>query len=292
MVIVYRGILLDTFFVVKEASLGWGERLLKFAILCFLGMSSLAPAAASSWLVDGCGRGGLCGGLPTVTRSPTPTPSPAFSATASPTRTPSPAGTPATPTLTPTFSVTPTTTRTPVGGALVMRLDVGASTGHSDGIQPDWVADQAYGLGSYGYSVGGSAYVGTDSVSGTSDPGLYQSYRMGSSLEYFFTVPNGKYQVTLHFCDLISTAAGQNNFSTTAQGVLVLDHLDVFAAAGGRAKPYRTQFDVTVGGGVLLLQMAQQLGSCFLSAIEIRGLQQKNPLTLRILQPSNAVLLP
>lgn len=181
---------------------------------------------------------------------------------------------------------------TPIGGAFALRIDVGTTVGHSDGLQPDWVADQPYSQGNYGYTVGGQSFISVDAVLGTSDPSLYQSFRQGSALEYFVRVPNGNYRITLHFCDFISTGAGQNVFSATAQGQLVLNNLDVFAAAGGKGRALTRIFDVNVSAGVILLQMAHVQGYCLLSAIEVRGLQQQFPLTIRLFQPSNAVLLP
>jgi hypothetical protein len=157
---------------------------------------------------------------------------------------------------------------------------------------PDWVADQGFVTGGYGFTVGGGAYFSNEAVVGTADPILYQRYRMGSSLEYFFNVPNGYYQVTLHFCDFSSSSAGENVFSATIQGLLKLDHLDVFSASGGRARALSRQFDVSVNGGVLLLQLAQNQGQCFISGVEIEGLQQRNPLTIRLLEPFNAVRIP
>jgi hypothetical protein len=173
-------------------------------------------------------------------------------------------------------------------------VDVGSSSPYSDHSLAAnvWQSDQPFASGSYGFVQGGQVYHAQDGVSGTNDPGLYQSYRSGTQLEYKVTLPAGNYQVTLLFSDFTSTSTGQNEFSTTVQGQLVSSGLDLFSAVGS-AYAYNLTFDATVdASGLLDIVVAASSGQAVLSAIQVIGLQQANPLTIQLDEPSNAVLQP
>lgn len=241
---------------------------------------ALAPQAwaASIWSIDGCGRGAVCPGTPT----PTPTPDAAFD----PTFTPTPSGTP--PTATPSPSPTPS----PVGGSFALRIDVGAAQGHADGIHPDWVADRPYESGPYGYTQGGAAYGGDEPVQGTTDAATCQNYREGQVLEYRVGIPNGLYRVKLKFCDFHSKAAGERVFSLASNAVAVAAGIDIYAATGAIGKAHDFEYTANVTQANLFIQIIGNTGPAILSGIEVRGLQQLNPLTIHLRTPPHAILLP
>jgi hypothetical protein len=109
-----------------------------------------------------------------------------------------------------------------------------------------WSADTGFTSG----SVTGFA----NPIAGTTDDTLYQTFRFdnspGSPLDYVFAVPNGSYEVRLHFAETWSgiTSAGQRVFDVFLEGQLALDDLDVFAIAGPNTAHVETvQAEVTDG---------------------------------------------
>ena len=93
-----------------------------------------------------------------------------------------------------------------------------------------WSADYGYNTG----TLSNSAPKAT--VSGTSDPTLFKSARVGTSsgadLQYQFTVSNGSYNVNLYFAETYYTSKGQRVFDVQMQGVTVFSALDIYALAG------------------------------------------------------------
>ena len=82
---------------------------------------------------------------------------------------------------------------------------------------PTFVADRAYGAGTYGYVDGWEAVPTWHTIGGTEDVPLYASTRngfpqFGGILEYRFTVPNGSYLVTLHCSENFKHSTGENQF--------------------------------------------------------------------------------
>lgn len=155
-------------------------------------------------------------------------------------------------TPTATFSPTATATQAPTldpCASVVQRVDCGSSVQYvSGGIT--WAADKAYASGSWGYVSGNAAVSITNAITGTSYPGLYQVERYGNPLEYKFTVPNGTYQVVMHFVEQHWTSAGARVFSVAINGVTVLANLDIWSQVGQYAAYDRT-FVVPVTTGLI-----------------------------------------
>jgi len=173
-------------------------------------------------------------------------------------------GTPAEPTATPTItpqtvtptptatgqpSPTPTNTRLPseywmtylplvANPPIQYNVDCGSDAGYVDSTGQLWMADRAYTEGSWGY-VGSTLTLPPTSqtVLGTSDGRLYQTQRYGDggSFVYRFDVPTGTYRVELHFAELYFHRTGARIFDVSIDDLtnVVLDNLDVYAAAGG-----------------------------------------------------------
>src|SRR5205085_11015849 len=104
-----------------------------------------------------------------------------------------------------------------------------------------------------GSFAGGSVYATTQAIAGTSDPALYQNERWGQ-FSYSIPVPNGTYDVRLHFVELYYSAAGKRVF-----GMDVLDtpaspdiaNLDIYAEVGPNAALVKTITGVQVTDGKL-----------------------------------------
>ncbi len=124
-----------------------------------------------------------------------------------------------------------------------------------------WAAD-------YGFTGGVEVLIG-DSVAGTADPDLYKSYRAGLAFQYALGVPNGQYEVTLHFADFTASAALERVMDISAEGALVLDDLDIFALVG-QDTAHQETFIATVADGVLDLDFTAVAAACIVSAIEAR----------------------
>nr|MBC7244151.1 DNRLRE domain-containing protein [Chloroflexota bacterium] len=182
---------------------------------------------------------------------------------------PPPVHTP-TPTLTPTFTPTsgpsPTPTCTPtLGGPSVIYLPLihkprieilvncGSESNYIDSVGQFWSADQPYAVGKWGY-VGESSDFSVPvfkNINNTSDPTLYQTARWGLDFGYQFDVPNGIYQVELHFAELYFRSAGRRLFEIIIEGQTKLREFDIFAAAGGAFTAHVRTFEVIVSDGHL-----------------------------------------
>src|SRR5205807_4578204 len=68
------------------------------------------------------------------------------------------------------------------------------------------------------YFSGGTASSYTATVSGTSDPTMYQSERFAKTLTYNIPVANGTYDVTLDFSEMFFNGAGKRVFNVSKIG--------------------------------------------------------------------------
>jgi prepilin-type processing-associated H-X9-DG protein len=123
-------------------------------------------------------------------------------------------------------------------------------------------------FGADAYFTGGSKISGTFSVAGTSDDTLYRTRRDGSSFSFNKSVPSGTYLLTLHFAEPTKTARGQRKFDVSAEGKLVLDDFDVYAAAGPKTAVRRT-FTVPVNDGQMNVAFKGVVSTAIVSAVEI-----------------------
>ncbi|WP_010126032.1 glycoside hydrolase family 2 [Sphingomonas sp. KC8] len=105
-------------------------------------------------------------------------------------------------------------------------------------------------------------------VHGARIAGLHDGYREGA-FTYDVPLPDGTWNVVLHFFEPSATAAGQRTFQVSANGKRLLSGFDPFAAAGGALKAVERSFPVTVKGGRLMLAFEPGAGPAMVSAIEI-----------------------
>jgi prepilin-type processing-associated H-X9-DG protein len=115
---------------------------------------------------------------------------------------------------------------------------------------------------------GGTKSSGTFSVAGTHDDTLYRTRREGSSFTFSKSVPTGAYLLTLHFAEPTKTARGQRKFDVSAEGKLLLNDYDVYAAGGAKAAVART-FSVPVNDGRIDLSFKGVVSSAIVSAVEV-----------------------
>ncbi len=116
---------------------------------------------------------------------------------------------------------------------------------------------------------GGEVSTVTDSISGTSDPTLYQTHRwLAGGFTYSLPLVNDDYQVTLKFCETYFEANGQRSFHVDAEGQRMISSLDVHAVVG-HDTAYDQTFTVTVSDGVLDLDFIADVENPFISAIVV-----------------------
>lgn len=176
-------------------------------------------------------------------------------AVTSPTPTPTPLPTPA-PTPTPTPTEPPTPPVVPVSS--VIRIDAGRGP-HTDLSGRTWGRDEGFS--------GGSVTITPYEVANTIEDPLYYTRRWGN-FEYHLSVPNGSYDVRLHFADPVYTTAGKRKFHVFAEGNLVLNRFDVAAYGGGKSALVRSLI-VTVADASLDLKFQSVVDNAILSAIEV-----------------------
>jgi hypothetical protein len=177
---------------------------------------------------------------------------------------PPPVTTPtSTPTRTATATVgpspTPTKTRTPSGlweiylpivrkPGIEFLVDCGADTYYTDTTGRIWLADRQYAPGGWGYVGDSGAFANSREFDPPNpDQRLYQTQRWAEgSFGYQFDLPNGTYDVELHFAELYRQQAGLRKFNVDIEGQGVLEEFDVYAEAEGAFKALVRTFTVTV----------------------------------------------
>jgi hypothetical protein len=148
-----------------------------------------------------------------------------------------------------------------------IRVNSGGAA-YKDSKGQSWSADYGYNTG----TLSGSAPKST--VSGTSDPTLFKSARVGTSsgadLQYQFAVTNGLYNVNLYFAETYFNAVAQRVFDVQMQGTTVFGALDIYALAGSDHALVKSA-KVSVTNGQLIIRFAHRpYGNVpIISALEI-----------------------
>src|SRR5947209_8930859 len=107
-----------------------------------------------------------------------------------------------------------------------------------------WQGDQ--------YFTGGDLLYASDSISNTSDLGLYRSARAGLYGDFSYSIPaaNGSYNVSLLFAEIQYWNRGDRVFNVLVNGAPVLANFDILAETTSRAALVKT-FPVTVSTGAI-----------------------------------------
>jgi len=148
---------------------------------------------------------------------------------------------------------------TPIGPSF--RVDAGDVDPYYDASGNAWAADY--------FSSGGMAAWTNTSVTGTSDPLLYQREIVGSSFSYSLPLLNGTYSLNLLFAETQNKTKGQCLFNVSANGKALLTGFDIYAAAGGANKAVVETFPVSVTNGHLSLTFTATTGQAAIAAISV-----------------------
>lgn len=135
-------------------------------------------------------------------------------------------------------------------------------------------ADQKYTVGGWGFVDSGFVRIETLAISGTPDPDLYRVQRERTQLDYKFDIPNGSYDVILHFAEIKDNVALNRVMDVSLEGTLVLDDFDLYVQAPGKGVALQRRFNsVNVADGQLHLLLVKSLSTykrpCAIAAIEI-----------------------
>lgn len=127
-------------------------------------------------------------------------------------------------------------------------------------------------------------YLRSHPISGTKDDFLYQSERWGYEFGYHIPLPNGTYEVRLHFAEIYWKKAGIRAFNVNIEeGPVEVQDLDIFEEVGRFAAWVEEIPTVTVVDGVMDIGFSTQLNNAKLSALEIIGVvDEKAPSPIRI----------
>jgi hypothetical protein len=129
----------------------------------------------------------------------------------------------------------------------------------------EWGADQSWS------TVSGGANYTTAGIADTGEvpEAVYQNRRYGSRVTYNLDIPDGRYNIRLHFADLFSTGTGKRIFDVSVEGAVVRPDYDIIAAAGGPKRAVTELFeDVEVSGG-LQLEVVAKVNTAQFNAIEV-----------------------
>lgn len=169
-----------------------------------------------------------------------------------------------------------------VVGAYFLRVNVGG-TGFQDANGRIWLADTAYpGTSNWGY-------IGTTSTNSTTNTiavyddqnpdtiefpaSLFQTGRSGSSFEYRFDVPNGRYRITLAFAEIVRTQSHARQFSLKAESLDVLSGFDIFKMYLGRDKGRIFNVEADVADEQLNLQFIGQIDQALLNGLVVERIR-------------------
>jgi hypothetical protein len=145
-----------------------------------------------------------------------------------------------------------------------VRIEAGGAANFTDSLGNLWLADAGFTAGA-----GGVADRGAIAISNTVEDHIYQTERWGMTV-FAYNVPNGMYQVNLHFAETYTgiTAAGQRVFSANVEGTPI-NNIDVFSQAGGLNKALVKSACVTVADGQLNISFAATVNNPEINGIEI-----------------------
>lgn len=164
-----------------------------------------------------------------------------------------------------------------LSGEEALRLNCGASGwDYTDPRGNFWLKDEEFvPLNRWGYTQGTPRdYQTTLTIpSGLTDIApVYLTVRSGgTSMKYEMDMPNGRYQVVLHFIEPFFTAANKRVFDVAVQGAVVLDDLDVFSRAGGMVRPFSQTVTADVANEKLTITFPEiKKDVAIISGIEVK----------------------
>lgn len=143
-----------------------------------------------------------------------------------------------------------------------VRIDAGSNTHFIDHNGNTWLADRTF--------TGGLVTDrGSIPIDFTIDPRIYQTERYGMT-GFTYSVPNGTYQVNLHFAETYAgiSGPGQRVFSANVEGALI-SNIDVMAEANGHNRAVIRSAVVDIADHKLNIGFAATVFNAEINGIEI-----------------------
>src|SRR5882724_4485397 len=162
-----------------------------------------------------------------------------------------------------------------VPGSYLARISAGDPVNATNCDSTVWIKDQAYALGSFGYS--GSTATGfvNNAIMGicTNAWRLYQWERYSQSAggySYLFDCPAGVYETTLLEAETFWNAPNQRVFNVFIEGQQVLTNFDIFAITGAKFVPLTRVFTNAVADAQLKIDFVPITDNARASGIQVR----------------------
>ncbi|WP_221391593.1 putative Ig domain-containing protein [Dyadobacter sp. NIV53] len=129
----------------------------------------------------------------------------------------------------------------------------------------------------FGGTNGTGTLATTVDILNTTDDVLYRSERSSAAFNYSIPVPNGSFNVILHFAETyfgapgkVAGAVGKRKFHVNIEGNRKLTDYDIYDKAGGAVRPVLETFPVTVTDGMLNIDfLSGSVNLPKISAIEV-----------------------
>ncbi len=155
-----------------------------------------------------------------------------------------------------------TATPTATANNGIIALNAGGGS-YTDAAGTSWARD-------YGYTKSSSTLTTSTAVSGTSDPTLFESSHVGSTIIYTLPAANGNYMVKLLFAEISSsvTAPKQRVFNVQVGSANTLTGFDIYAAAGGAYKAITRTTTTSVTSGNIVITFTGTTGQALVCGIE------------------------
>ncbi|TDJ70258.1 MAG: hypothetical protein E2O39_10265 [Planctomycetota bacterium] len=145
--------------------------------------------------------------------------------------------------------------------------EIRANAGYDAYVDSDlqvWIPD-------YGVSGDSVVFAGVQPIQGTEEDGLYQIQRAGNPFGYAFDLPNGTYEVTLHFAEILFDSDGSRIFDVLVEGVPEVEDLDIRATVGFLTA-HQELVRTVVSDGQLNIDLAASTGEAAVAAIEVKSI--------------------
>jgi len=152
---------------------------------------------------------------------------------------------------------------------LINSLTLPATINCGGPAQSGFLADQEWDYGKeYGRTGGTALTNGSLNITGTAEPELYSS-ELRNPTFYSVRLINGTYRVVLKFAETQYNAAGQRIFDVFADGVKVIENLDIYNRVGALTALEISLPEVTIDDGVLDLFFKDKTAAPVISGLTI-----------------------
>jgi len=116
----------------------------------------------------------------------------------------------------------------------------------------------------------------------TNKGAIYQTERWGSNFSYRFKVPNGTYDIALHFAEIYWEEAGKRVFDVSVEGKELIGDMDIYKEVGKSEAIEQILSGVNVTDGELNIEFRSTADNAKLSALEILGESANTPPTFKL----------